>query len=63
MPKKAQKYFDYIDSEEKYTPRFVYFRGAWYVTYEALRIENPIEYRGYMFVGYFSDTAFSAALS
>jgi hypothetical protein len=39
LPAKHQAFFDYIDEDEWYTPRFVQYRGGWYDTYDTQRIE------------------------
>ena len=40
LPAKAQKDFDYIKSDDEYSPRLVQYRGAWYDVYDTQVIEK-----------------------
>lgn len=39
MPEKKRADFDYIESDDEYSPRFVCYRGEWHDVFDTQRIE------------------------
>ncbi len=59
LPEKAQKDFDYIKGDDRYTPRIVQYKGEWYDVYDTMHCP------GDAFAGwdsYISETFFSGVL-
>ena len=39
IPEKARADFDYIEEDDSFDPRFIFYRGAWYDVNDTQRIE------------------------
>tara|TARA_R110000751_G_scaffold67435_1_gene137687 strand:- start:1554 stop:1871 length:318 start_codon:yes stop_codon:yes gene_type:complete len=66
LPESARGDFDYIDSEEEFTPRLVQYRGVWYDVFDSQVNRNHGGFTSQPFPkywdGYVSDSFFSAVL-
>ncbi len=76
LPKKAQADFEYLDTDEEFTPRFVKYRDAWYDVFDvqAIRVgadhDRPMGWALYVapedplarWGSIISDSAFSGVL-
>ena len=62
LPTKAQKDFDYIEEEERWSTRLFSYRGSWYDVNEFMRVwdQFPNEFKAWH--GYQSDSFFSGVL-
>lgn len=39
LPAKKRAWFDYVEEDDSYTPRFVQYKGEWYDVHDSQRIE------------------------
>ena len=48
LPAKERLYFDYVEDDDWYTPRFVQYRNGWYDVFDTQRIEPDTGQRHHM---------------
>lgn len=62
LPEAAQSDFDYIEGEDRYSPRLFRYGGAWYDTGGFFRLPDHPDWRDLPWNGYQSDSYFSGTL-
>ena len=66
LPAKAAAYFDYVNEEESYSPRFVRYRGEWYDVEDTMSTRELLPECGHHDLRgwhrYISDTFFSGVV-
>jgi hypothetical protein len=62
LPAKAQSDFDYVKEDEKFSDRFVQYKGAWYDVNEYQRVTKEMRSEYQKWDGYQNDSYFSGTL-